>query len=157
MALLCINCAFPNHGLVQGENESKKDFLNRIIAATRGDYKWHRCYTYLVDQCFEQRKQFRESTNHLHFRGHDRRLQFNPARVPPNFDIEQSLFIVELQTIGGVPLLSLTSQFSEDSFFYSTSNGHYVSMVNREWFEKIGGSLQALLDCALFKLGHIPS
>jgi hypothetical protein len=147
MSRLCLD-----HGLIRGAEETKLEFTKRIISATRGDEKWHKCYKVLVDQCFKQRNIFRTSRNYFHFRGNDQRLRFDPGRLPPDFDLRESVFIVEQATPEGVTITSLTSQFAEDCFFYWNSQGYYISMFRKAWWDRIGGSLDDLLAFAISKI-----
>jgi hypothetical protein len=144
---------FQSSGLTQEVGETKLQFVQRVIAATRGDMPWHPSYSPVVKHLFEMRQRRRTDDNFFHFNGRDDRLQFNPSHLPPDFDTENTVFIVP---ISGTCLVTLTAQFGDESFFYSVSNGHYASMLDRVWNARIGGQEETLIEFMAMKIRKIP-
>jgi hypothetical protein len=144
---------FQSSGLSQEAGETKLQFVQRVIVATRGGEQWHPSYKPVVNHLFEMRQRRRTDDNFFHFNGRDDRLQFDSSLLPPNFDTENTVFIVP---ISGTCLVTLTAQFGDESFFYSVSNGHYAAMLDKAWNTRIRGSEETLIEFMAMKIIKIP-
>ena len=143
---------FVGHGLEKKPGETRCEFSKRIYIATRNTTKWHPSYLPTIDYYFKIRDHFRRSVEHYHFFGYDQRLRFLPQHLPENFDLDQYLFIFENECKKTTYLLAA---FNDQSFFFSTSEGHYVSMLDQFTHSRVRGGVETMIGFMGSKLRNI--